>query len=120
MEERSHIGASSVQFVNDMVKDVCLKGKSADLHRLAQLNRAGVKTWCCNTPQDLLVRAGKEKIDGILLEGGGTLNESFIREGLVDEVFAFIAPKIVGGADAKTPVEGLGEFLDNSLCLDAA
>ena len=38
----------------------------------------------------------------------GTLNESFIREGLVDEVFAFIAPKIVGGADAKTPVEGLG------------
>jgi diaminohydroxyphosphoribosylaminopyrimidine deaminase/5-amino-6-(5-phosphoribosylamino)uracil reductase len=82
--------------------------EGADLHRLAQLNRAGVKTWCCNTPQDLLVRAGKEKIDGILLEGGGTLNESFIREGLVDEVFAFIAPKIVGGADAKTPVEGLG------------
>ena len=90
------------------VPTVVVYAEGADLHRLAQLNRAGVKTWCCNTPQDLLVRAGKEKIDGILLEGGGTLNESFIREGLVDEVFAFIAPKIVGGADAKTPVEGLG------------
>ena len=90
------------------VPTVVVYAEGADLHRLAQLNRAGVKTWCCNTQQDLLVRAGKEKIDGILLEGGGTLNESFIREGLVDEVFAFIAPKIVGGADAKTPVEGLG------------
>ena len=78
------------------VPTVVVYAEGADLHRLAQLNRAGVKTWCCNTPQDLLMRAGKEKIDGILLEGGGTLNESFIREGLVDEVFAFIAPKIVG------------------------
>ena len=57
--------------------------------------------------QQLSQVAGLKRIE-ILLEGGGTLNESFIREGLVDEVFAFIAPKIVGGADAKTPVEGLG------------
>ena len=33
MEERSHIGASSVQFVNDLVKDVCLKGKSLKIYR---------------------------------------------------------------------------------------
>ena len=33
MEERSHIGASSVQFVNDLVKDVCLKGKSLKDYR---------------------------------------------------------------------------------------
>lgn len=33
MEERSHIGASSVQFVNDLVKDVCLKGKSLKNYR---------------------------------------------------------------------------------------
>lgn len=90
------------------IPTVVAYAEGADLHKLAQLNKAGVKTWCCNTPQDLLVRAGKEKIDGILLEGGGTLNESFMREGLIDEVFAFIAPKLIGGADAKTPVEGLG------------
>ncbi len=33
MEERSHIGASSVKFVNDLVKDVCLKGKSLSSFR---------------------------------------------------------------------------------------
>ena len=90
------------------IPTIVVYAHGADLRKLAQLNTAGVKTWCCNSPQDLLARAGKEKIDGILLEGGGTLNEAFLREGLVDEVFAFIAPKLIGGMDAKTPVEGLG------------
>lgn len=47
-------------------------------------------------------------IDSILLEGGGTLNASVLRENLVQRVYAFIAPKLVAGANAKTPVEGKG------------
>lgn len=57
----------------------------------------------------LLMQAlGREKVDGILLEGGGTLNESALRAGLVDKVYCYIAPKIFGGREAKTPVEGQG------------
>ena len=51
---------------------------------------------------------GQFGIDSILLEGGGSLNYTFLAEGLSDELYAFIAPKIVGGMNAKTPVEGLG------------
>lgn len=80
----------------------------ADAEKLELLQQAGVVLWCCNTLDDLLVRAGQERIDSLLLEGGGTLCEAFFREGLVDEVYAFVAPKIVGGAEAKTPVEGRG------------
>lgn len=47
-------------------------------------------------------------IDSILLEGGGTLNASLLQEGLVQRVYAFIAPKLVAGAAAKSPVEGSG------------
>ena len=43
-----------------------------------------------------------------MVEGGGTLNYSLIRAGLVDRVDMFIAPKIFGGLDARTPVEGTG------------
>lgn len=82
--------------------------EGADLYRLSQLGKAGVKTWCCNDPKALLKRAAEEGIDSILLEGGGTLNEVFMRQGLINEVVAFVAPKLVGGQDAKTPVEGLG------------
>ncbi|MDU1443620.1 bifunctional diaminohydroxyphosphoribosylaminopyrimidine deaminase/5-amino-6-(5-phosphoribosylamino)uracil reductase RibD [Clostridium cochlearium] len=47
-------------------------------------------------------------IDSILLEGGGTLNYSALEEGIVDKVLIFIAPKILGGENSKTPVEGEG------------
>ena len=51
---------------------------------------------------------GSQKIDSVFLEGGGELNDSFLRAGLVQELKVFIAPKIFGGKDAKTPVSGVG------------
>lgn len=54
---------------------------------------------------------GEKKIDSVLLEGGGMLNDSMLRLGLVHEVKAFVAPKLFGGAGAKTPVEGIGALL---------
>lgn len=65
----------------------------------------------------LIERLGsEEKIDSILVEGGGTINASLIEHGLVDKVYCYIAPKIVGGRDSKTPVEGQGiEFMKDAL-----
>ena len=56
----------------------------------------------------LFAQLAARGIDSILLEGGGTLNASALRENLVQRVYAFIAPKLVAGANAKTPVEGEG------------
>lgn len=58
--------------------------------------------------KQLMEHLGNEGIDSILLEGGGTLNDSALRAGIVQEVQAFIAPKIFGGVESRTPVEGLG------------
>ena len=57
---------------------------------------------------DLVSKLGAMGIDSLLLEGGGTLNAAFLEAGCVDEVWAFIAPKIIGGEGAKTPVSGKG------------
>lgn len=51
---------------------------------------------------------GEKKLDSILLEGGSKVNYSALKEGIVDKVNVFIAPKIIGGATAKTPVGGEG------------
>lgn len=51
------------------------------------------------------------EIDSVLLEGGGTLNSSAIKASIVDKVMFFIAPKIIGGKEAITPVEGEGTDL---------
>lgn len=58
----------------------------------------------------LMTELGALQIDGILLEGGGTLNESALKAGVVNEVDAYIAPKIFGGA-GHSPVDGEGVSL---------
>jgi 2,5-diamino-6-(ribosylamino)-4(3H)-pyrimidinone 5'-phosphate reductase len=47
-------------------------------------------------------------INTILLEGGGDLNWSFIKNDLIDEMRLTVAPWIVGGKDATSLVEGIG------------
>ena len=93
--------------------------------KIQALESAGVRIW--NLPRQeegagetegppgeagvdlpaLMRDLGEEEIDSVLLEGGGTLNESALRAGIVHEIRAFIAPKIFGG-HAKSPVEGCG------------
>lgn len=56
----------------------------------------------------LMERLGRQNIDSVLVEGGGTLNESMLKQDLVDEVNVFLAPKLFGGKEAPSPVEGSG------------
>lgn len=58
--------------------------------------------------EKLLDILGQKNICSILVEGGATLSGSFVAKKLVDKVYFFIAPKIVGGKEAKTPVAGTG------------
>lgn len=67
---------------------------------------------------ELMKALGKEKIDSILLEGGGTLNFSMLEKKLVDRAMFFISPKIIGGTKSKTPVEGKGiPFMEDAISL---
>ena len=57
---------------------------------------------------DLMRQLGQLGIDSVILEGGGTLNWSALQAGIVQKVQAYVAPKLFGGTEAKTPVEGQG------------
>ena len=64
----------------------------------------------------LMGELGKMGINSVLLEGGGELAASMLKAGLVDRGIIFLAPKIIGGRDAKTPVEGDGiELMSKAL-----
>lgn len=56
----------------------------------------------------LMEELAKREITSVLVEGGGTLHFSMLKENLVDKIFAFVAPKILGGKNALTAVEGAG------------
>lgn len=85
------------------------------MEKKKQLEKAGVKVVVLPDAHQeqvdlpaMMQWLGDHEIDSVLLEGGGTLNFSAMRQGLVHRVQAYIAPKIIGGAQAHTPVGGEG------------
>jgi diaminohydroxyphosphoribosylaminopyrimidine deaminase/5-amino-6-(5-phosphoribosylamino)uracil reductase len=89
---------------------------SADIlpEKEQQLKLKGADVWKLKSKSGsvdlnaLIEKLAEEKIDSVLIEGGGETAYSFLKEKLVDKLMLFIAPKIIGGREAKTPVEGAG------------
>lgn len=61
--------------------------------------------------EELLKILHGRSISSILIEGGGKVNHSFLQSGLVDKIYAFIAPKILGGNDGISVFSGEGPEL---------
>lgn len=81
----------------------------------------------------LLNELGKKEITGLLVEGGQEVLTGFIKNGLVDRVHLYIAPKLIGGAKNLSPLGNLDlatmnqafnlkyesfQFLDNDIFLN--
>lgn len=63
--------------------------------------------------QALKALAGMQ-VTSLIVEGGATVAGSFVEQRLIDKATFFIAPKIIGGLDAKPAVGGAGfEFLSD-------
>ena len=56
----------------------------------------------------LMGELGARSIDSVICEGGAQLNWAALEAGIVNKVQAYVAPKLFGGATAKTPVGGQG------------
>ena len=89
---------------------MCIRDRS----RLAPYRQAGCQVL--SLPQSdghvslrvLLDHLGKQNVDSVLAEGGSAIHWSLVQGGLVDRVQAYLAPKILGGTQAKSPVGGQG------------
>lgn len=67
---------------------------------------------------DMLAKLGALDIDGILVEGGGTVNAAFVAAKQVHHIYAYIGAQIFGGVNPYTPVSGPGiEAVADSLKL---
>jgi len=88
--------------------------KKSVIEKFKRLSKRGVLIISCpgkNERIDLrqfLKELSELEITHLLVEGGGDTAAGFIEAGLVDRVLFFIAPRIIGGRDAITSVEGQG------------
>ena len=62
----------------------------------------------CVQIDQVLQELGRRRMTHVLLESGPRLMGAFFDQGLIDEVHVFVAPKIVGGDAALSPIGGLG------------
>lgn len=96
---------------------------SADQNKLKQLTEKGISIITFNNDliplPELLQELKKRKIISVLVEGGGKVLGSFIDAKLVDKVYAFHAPIIIGGEKAISAIQGNGRSsINNTLKLN--
>ena len=97
----------------DQAKTIVAVTQQAPEARVKALEAAGVEIIRAGSGahvdlKALLQKLGEREICSVFVEGGGSVNFSLLEAGLVDKVYAFIAPKFIGGREALTPVEGEG------------
>jgi diaminohydroxyphosphoribosylaminopyrimidine deaminase/5-amino-6-(5-phosphoribosylamino)uracil reductase len=73
-----------------------LEHTGAVVHRVDAAPHGGVDL------QQVLAHIGQKNLTSVLVEGGAEVHGAFLRAGLVDEVYLFIAPYFIG--DAGTPL----------------
>ncbi len=89
-------------------------GAESPLSARDRLTAAGCEVFVCQGVDPaqrldaLLLELGRRRMTNVLVEGGGRLLGSLFDAGAIDEVHAFIAPKLVGGAGAPSPLAGIG------------
>lgn len=85
--------------------DIFEKLPNVEIWRLPVRPEGGL---CIKT---LIAKLAEKQITSLLIEGGSSVHGAFFDEGLVDRVYAFVAPKIVGGEGVYTPIRGKGKNL---------
>jgi len=89
-------------------------GPDAPADRVAALRSAGCEVWQSDEGDRsmrvaaLLVELGRRRFTNVLVEGGPGVIGSLADTALIDEVWAFIAPTLIGGHAAPGPVAGAG------------
>ena len=112
VDSNARIPLNAKVLTDKSARTIVATTSNAPNEKISELKNLGVE----------IIFAGKERVDlkilmeklaereitSVLVEGGGTIHFSMLKNGLVDKILAFIAPKIIGGAQTLTAVEGIG------------
>ncbi|MBM7855756.1 diaminohydroxyphosphoribosylaminopyrimidine deaminase/5-amino-6-(5-phosphoribosylamino)uracil reductase [Desulfohalotomaculum tongense] len=95
-------------------KTIIATTEAADREKIEALKQAGAEVIVLPGSsgrvdiEELLKELGRREITSLLVEGGGGVHGSFLTAKMVDKVYWFIAPMLIGGAEAPGAVAGRG------------
>lgn len=106
------IGAGPHILADDGARRIVIAGRDAEPARLRHLEALGVETILCATPRpegrEFLPKLRAAGLSTLLVEGGGSVHGSFIANGEADELFLYLAGRLIGEPDAPAWCKGLG------------
>ena len=85
-------------------------GPAAAADRVAALRAAGCEVWqaASDTPsarlRELLAELGRRRLTNLMVEGGAAVLHTLFAAGVVDEIQAFVAPRVIGGDPDALPM----------------
>jgi diaminohydroxyphosphoribosylaminopyrimidine deaminase / 5-amino-6-(5-phosphoribosylamino)uracil reductase len=113
MDARGRVPAAGDLF-DDEAPTLVATTDAAPLHRRDEWRAAGADVVTFEAVRELvpldalMEHLGKRDIQSVLLEGGPTLAWSAIEDAVVDRVVVYLAPKLIGGGEAPSVLEGRG------------
>ena len=91
-----------------------VSGPGASVEKKSLLESRGVKVMEIDLKEgrldlgQLMIKLGQMSVMSLLIEGGGKVASSALKEGIVNKVCYFMAPKILGGSDGFPVFDGTG------------
>jgi len=85
-------------------------GPAANADRLAALRAAGCEVWQATADsrserlRELLAELGRRRLTNLMVEGGAAVLQTLFAAGAVDEIQAFVAPRVIGGDPEALPM----------------
>lgn len=115
---------SNISKTANQIRTLVFCSDSADITRRLHLENLGIEVHGLNCTPDIvpLERVievlGEMGICSLLIEGGGEVNAYLLEHRLIDKVYWFVAPKIIGGRLAPSPIGGQGiEYMRDAVAL---
>ena len=104
--------SSRILRTSSKIPTIIVVGERASKNNLQRLEKLPIQIIVCGKDRinvkKLLVTLRKQGLKKILVEGGGEINWSFVKENLIDEAIITVTPYLVGGVVATTLVDGKG------------
>ncbi len=102
----------NAKFMAEPSRVVIAATERANKIKINKFQKLGARVIVCGKEKvdlnALMHELAKTGVQSVLLEGGSELNASALEARIVDKLYFFIAPKIIGGKEAKGPVGGRG------------
>lgn len=112
LDEKLRVPLDSTIITNKEAETWIVTTQVASNEKQAELLNLGVKIIKLNQDKikinALLQILGEKEITSLFVEGGSTVNDSFLRERAINELITYIAPKLIGGKEAPTSFAGVG------------